>query len=325
MTDAMSRRGLLKLGAGFAAASTVAGLVARPAQAVEGRFNLASPSYSFIWKNPLEDPSIMQSFAFDTVNNHIYTIQVMHGTGARARGDLTITKLSATGANLGHMYVRDAGHGVSMAVEPVGNQVFIWTEADAQPFPNEYSFGRTIIRFPFQNATEVDSKAWADKYVPIPGATVTTPSIDPSTNRITMQYWLNGAEPRRYAVYSLADFKARRFNNPVYQFAEPPLVPAGQTVTHQGWATYGEYLYTLDGTYAKPSLPEGDTYITCIDMRTAAVVHRSFSQAGISLDGREPEGMSVRIVNGQPQLCFGFGSGPTGARVASMFYKSAWM
>jgi hypothetical protein len=324
MSEAMSRRGLLKMGAGFAAASSLAGLVARPAQAVEGRFNLASPSYSFIWKNPLQDPSIMQSFAFDDVNNHIYTIQVMHGTGARARGDLTITKLSATGTNLAHMYLRRAGHGVSIAVEPVGNQVFIWAEADAQPFPGEYSFGKTIIRFPFQANHNLDSTSVTDRYDPIPGATVTTPSIDPTANRISVQHWLNNSAPYRYAVYDLADFKARRFN-PIYQFVEPQLAPGG--VTSQGWTTYGEYLYTLDGKHHQATPPDGNTFITCIDMRTAQVVHRSFSKAGISLgpDGREPEGMAIRIVDGQPRLCFGFGSGPTGARVASMFYKSAWM
>jgi hypothetical protein len=134
------------------------------------------------------------------------------------------------------------------------------------------------------------------------------------------RYFLSHNKPRRYAVYDLADFKARRFNL-IYQFVEPPLT-TGEPV-FQGWTTYGEFLYVLDGNLLTGE--PGNTNITCVDMRTLRVVHRSLSPAGISLDRREPEGITVRRENGRPQLCFGFGSGPSGARKASVFYKDAWM
>ncbi|GAA0913066.1 hypothetical protein [Nonomuraea longicatena] len=321
MSEAMSRRGLLKAGAGFAAATAVAGVAGgRPALAEQGRFNLASPSYSILWQNKLHEVSGPQSFAFDNVNGHIYAIQVQWGNGTVERGDLVITKMTLTGTELGYMVLKGFGHGVSMAVEPVGNQAYMWTETDSQLY-NGDGYGTAIARFPFQNGRTLQAREVTDKYTPVPGATIITPSIDPTLNRITVQYWRNGAKPYHYSVYNLADFKARRFDNPVYRFVEPQLGPADAVL--QGWTTYREFLYVLDGNLLTGA--PGNTYITCVDMRTAQVVHRSFSQAGISLDRREAEGMAIQLVNGTPRLCFGFGSGASGARRLSVFYKDAWM
>ncbi|GAA0934743.1 hypothetical protein [Nonomuraea longicatena] len=316
MSETMSRRGLLKIGAGVAAASVPA-LAGEPSWAGEGRFNLASPSYSILWKNPLHDPTVMQSFAFDDVNGHIYAAQVQRGSDTRANGHLTVTKMSRTGTELAHMTLRSFGHGVSIAVEPVGGRVFLWTEVDAVRSPDDYAWGRKIARFPFQPGRQLDKDQVANKYE-LPNATSTTPSIDPTTKRLGIRHRVGGR--LRYTVYDLERFKAGN-RKPIYDFGfeRPGSNP-------QGWTICGDFLYTLEGhAYGAANRKPGNTYITCVDMRTARQVHRSFSQAGSSLDYREPEGMAIQVVGGRPRLCFGFASGTADARRASIWYKSARM
>ena len=85
-TTQLNRRGFV-LGAGAAAVTGVAGLaLTRPAfaagegasaAAAGGTFNLSVPAERWIREAALHNVTVMQSFAFDDVNGHIYAIQVM--------------------------------------------------------------------------------------------------------------------------------------------------------------------------------------------------------------------------------------------------------
>ncbi|MEU6712784.1 teichoic acid biosynthesis protein C [Nonomuraea sp. NPDC046802] len=308
----VSRRGLLKLGAGVAA---TAALAAEPAAAAEGRFELTAPSTSLIWKKALQDETVLQSIAFDNQNGHIYTLQVKNGAASNAAGHLCLSKLSLTGTVLGHMYLMGFGHGVQFGVEPSGTSAYLWTETDGVS-DGESSRGTKLARFKFVNGqTLTTSSSALTKYKPIAGSDNTTCAIDPSTNRLVMRY--SDGSRFRYAVYSLAELKAGSPKT-LFNIAQPSGLG-----TFQGYAAYGNFVYMLTGTaYSDENPPPGDTYITCLDLRTGEQVQRARSVAGKSLDHREPEGMGIQIVSGAPRLCLGLASGVEKARLASIFYKT---
>ncbi|MFC7585116.1 teichoic acid biosynthesis protein C [Nonomuraea antimicrobica] len=310
----MSRRGLLKLGV---AATAALGATAGPASAagVDGRFQLTAPSTSLIWKKPLYDETVLQSFAFDNQNGHIYTIQVRNGAASDAAGNLCLTKLSLTGTVLGHMYLTGFGHGVQIGVEPSGTSAYLWTETDGVS-DGQTSRGSRLARFRFVSGqTLTTSSSALTKYTPVAGAQNTTCAIDPSTERLIMRY--TDGSSFRYAVFPLASLKSGSPER-LHDIAQPSGLG-----TFQGYAAYGNYVYMLTGNaYSETNPAPGNTYITCLDLRTGAQVQRAQSVAGKSLDFREPEGMGIQIVSGAPRLCLGLASGVAGARLASIFYKT---
>ncbi|GAA3543602.1 hypothetical protein GCM10022419_024730 [Nonomuraea rosea] len=312
----VTRRGLLKLGAGVAATAALA--AAEPASAAvsraEGRFELTAPATSLIWKKALYDETVLQSFTIDNAHGHIYTIQVKNGAGSDAAGHLCVTKLSLTGTVLGHMYLMGFGHGVQIGVEPSGASAYLWTETDGIS-DGATSRGSKLARFKFTDGqTLTTSSSALAKYSLVAGATNTTCAIDPSTNRLVMRYVDGSAF--RIAAYELASVTAGAPQK-LYDIAQPTGLG-----TFQGYAAYGNFVYLLTGNSYDLSPPPGNTYLTCLDLRTGEQVQRAHSVAGQSLDFREPEGMAVQIVSGAPRLCLGLASGVAGARKASIFYKS---
>ncbi|MCF6474647.1 teichoic acid biosynthesis protein C [Nonomuraea sp. MG754425] len=307
----VTRRGLLKLGAGVAA--TAALLPTEAASAAEGRFELTAPSTSLIWRKALYNGTVLQSFTIDNTNGHIYTAQVKNGSASNAAGDLCLTKLSLSGAILGHMYLMGFGHGVQIGVEPSGSSAYLWTETDGVTSEGS-SRGTRLARFKFVNGqTLTTSSSALTKYLPIADATNTTCTIDPSTNRLIMRYW--GGSSFRIAAFPLASVKGGAPDK-VFDIAQP-----GGLGTFQGYAAYGNFVYILTGNSYDIAPPPGNTYITCLDLRTGAQVQRARSVAGKSLDFREPEGMGIHIVSGAPRLCLGLAS-EQGPRLASIFYKT---
>ncbi|MFC4118589.1 teichoic acid biosynthesis protein C [Nonomuraea zeae] len=309
----VTRRGLLKLGAGAAATAALAAAEPLAASAAEGRFELTAPATSLLWKKAMYDETVLQSFAIDNANGHIYTIQVRNGGGSDAAGNLCLTKLSLTGTILGHMYLTGFGHGVQIGVEPSGSSAYLWTETDGIS-DGETSRGSRLARFKFVNGqTLTTSSSALTKYSPIAGVDNTTCAIDPSTNRLIMRYY--GSTGFRIAAFTLASVKAGAPSK-LYDIDQPSGLG-----TFQGYAAYGNFVYILTGNSYEIA-PEGNTYITCVDLRTGEQVQRARSVAGKSLDFREPEGMAIQIVSGAPRLCLGLASGVEKARKASIFYKT---
>ncbi|MEV0592947.1 phage baseplate protein [Nonomuraea cavernae] len=311
----VTRRGLLKLGAGVAATAALANTQPAGAATADGRFELTAPSTSLIWKKALYDETVLQSFTIDNANGHIYTVQLKNGSGSDAAGNLCLTKLSLSGSILGHMYLMGFGHGVQIGVEPSGSSAYLWTETDGVSDDGS-ARGSKLARFKFVNGQTLTSTSSAlTKYAPVAGASNTTCTVDPSTNRLVMRY--HDGSTFRFAVFSLAAVKSGSTQK-LHDIAQPSGLG-----TFQGYAAYGNFVYILTGNaYSDANPAPGNTYVTCLDLRSGQQVQRARSVAGKSLDYREPEGMGIQIVSGAPRLCLGLASGLGGARKASIFYKT---
>lgn len=315
---AVTRRTLLGAGVGAVALGLTAsrGTPAGAASRAANRFELTASPAALMTGKPLYDETVLQSFAFDNVNGHLYTVQLRNGSGSAAAGNLCVTKLSLSGAILGHMYLTGFGHGVQIGVEPSGTSAYLWTETDGVT-DGTNSWGSKLARFKFVNGQTLTTASTAlTKYAPVAGATSTTCAIDPSTSRLIMRYRLNG-QPR-FAAFPLSAVKAGGQPTPVYDITQP----AGLG-TFQGYTAYGQYLYLLDGTaYGDDNPSPGNTYLTSVNLVDGKVVQRSFTQAWKSLTYREPEGMAIQLTSAAPRLCFGFATGASGARQVAVIYKN---
>ncbi|GIP34537.1 hypothetical protein [Paenibacillus sp. J2TS4] len=297
------------------------------------RFNFDGPAAEVIRQKPLHNGTVMQSFAFDNVNEHVYVLQLMSGgqqlpdesepvSGAvrSANGDMTLTKLDLSGNKLGYMFLKGFGHGVQMGVETDGDSTYLWTETDSVT-EGTSGWGTKIARFTFEDGKILtpDSPE-LEKFAPIPGADRTTVNIDMSDHLLTMRYRLKGEF--RYAVYRLEDVKEHRYT----PIADVPQPAVG---TFQGFASYRGYLYLLEGTSygsAGSVEPLGNTYITTVKLDTGEVVGKTLVLAGTSLPFREPEGMGLRIPDAskpnEVELNVGFASDFSPTRLANIFSVS---
>jgi hypothetical protein len=328
----ISRRRLFAVGGGAAATAVGGALLAgragpgRPvtARGVAGqsstalvptspRFDLTQPSYDLFRKRSLVQGTVMQSFTFDIVNRRLFVAQLRSGAASAANGNLCVMQLDFAGNRLGHMFLNGFGHGVSIGVEPVGATSFLWTEVDSVN-----SRGTRLARFPFRSGQTLDrTSSVLRKHRPIPGADTVTCATDPVNERLVMRYRLNGAF--RYAAYALADIRAGAYDRKLADIAQP----AGLG-TFQGYAVFGRYVYMLDGdSYSSSNPRPGNAHVSSVDLNGGGSFVRVPTNAGGSLDYREPEGMAVyRTAAGQTRLFLGFASGSTGARKANIFYKN---
>jgi len=347
-TGRLTRR-KFALAGGAAAAGALGAFAVRPSEAhaalaaadiagtaeasAGGRFDLSVPSTQLIREKAPHNNTVLQSFAFDDANGHLYTIQLMQGgiqlsgesapvSGAdrAARGDMCITKLSLTGSELGHMYVRGFGHGVSIGCEPVGTTAQLWTESDANP---DSGYGRAISRFAFKDGAVLDSGSSAlATHRPVAGSTSNQPAVDMLNKRLLLRYRQGGEV--RYRLMSLAGVTAGDYTA-VYDDIPQTGIEDGEVF--QGFTVLGDYVYQLTGTaYSDENGPNppsghGNAYVSCVDLRTGELVQRSRTEAGYSLDYREPEGMAVQLTSPR-RLCMGFASGASGARELSVYCKS---
>ncbi|UUZ82260.1 hypothetical protein LJK88_49010 [Paenibacillus sp. P26] len=294
------------------------------------RFVLSAPAAEVIRDKELRNGTVMQSFAFDNVNQRIYVVQLMAGgqrlpgesapvSGSRrdANGDLTLTQLDMEGNKLGSMFLKGLGHGVQIGVETVGGTAYLWTETDAVT-EGSGGWGTQLARFAFEDGKILTpSSPELEKYRLIEGADRTTVNIDPANGPLTMRYRKDGAF--HFAVYDLEQVKRREFA-PLADVLQP------QVGTFQGFASYGGYLYLLEGnSYGSggSTAPTGNTYITTVDLKTGNVLDKQLISAGDDLTFREPEGMAIRLPDaGHPQkaeLCFGFASSFTPLRLANIY------
>ncbi|NUO58928.1 MAG: Tat pathway signal sequence domain protein [Hamadaea sp.] len=301
------------------------------------RFDLAAPGQPLFRTKPLHNKTVLQSIAFDNVNRHVYTVQLMAGgqqlageaapvSGAKRdlAGDLCLTRLDLDGNELGHMFLTGFGHGVQIGAEPVGSSAFLWTETDAIADDGLHGWGSRLARFRFDDGAIVTPDSPGVRRVtPIPGADRTTCGIDPVLNRLVMRHRIAGTF--RYALYDLDDVRRNQFT-PIFEVDQPAL-----TYSFQGYASSGDYLYLLEGSSYGSSgstAPIGNTYLTCVEWASGAVVARQLVTDGADLAFREPEGMAIQVPDlGDPagiRLAFGFASttSPTDtAKLASVYYK----
>ena len=321
--DNLSRRGLLTgagalLAAGSLGSSTAS---ARPVRAAAlpatKRFKMSATANEFFRSKPLWGPTVMQSFAFDTPNNRLFSGQLRSGTPANS-GDVTLSQLNFSGTVLGHMYLTGFGHAVSIGAQAVGSTSYIWTETDVDTANGR---GRQICRFPWQNgATLTKNSASLTKWKPVSNGTVFTPAVDQRYGRLGVRYSLS--DGMHINVYSLAAAAAGDYSTVLATFKQPALTSG---IDFQGWALYGSYAYFWEGEAypGEPDETKANSKLWCYDINAGQLVDSFLTLAGKSLTYREAEGMAVYgSTDATARLYFGFASGVTGDRRANLFYRN---
>ncbi|MFF9625664.1 teichoic acid biosynthesis protein C [Streptomyces griseosporeus] len=313
----LTRRGLLRLGAGAGLAAAGLGYGAQSAAAAvseTARFDLSQPSYDLFRDKSLHSVRVQQSFAFDSVNKRLFVAAKRSGSTEEA-GDLCISHLDFQGNYVSYMHLNGFGHGVAFGVSPSGTSSYLWVEADA----NANGYGTKLARIKYVAGTTLDSSDTSIvKYAPIAGAAEYTCSIDPVYNRMIVRYHMNGA--KHIAVYNLADANAGDFSNPLANFPQPTI-----SGTAQGYTLYGSYMYFMTGdAYSSTNPDPGNTYLYSININTGQIVQGpTLTKAGSTLVYREPEGLAIyRTDAGESRLFLGFASGVEGDRRSSIFYKN---
>jgi hypothetical protein len=342
-----SRRQLLTRAAGLTGAALLGSAVlssagtAAAAVATSKRFDLTDGSDEWFREILLQETRILQSFSFDNTNKHLYTAQLVDagrqlpgetrtytGTERGTNGDLCITRLDWQGYIIGRMYLKGFGHGVSIAAEPSGNSAYLWTETASVPDSANVGYGTKIARFKFANGAVLTPDSHrVTTFAPVPGSDHNTIAVDPVNSRLAVRHRVSGTW--KISLYDLATFKAGTFT-PLASITQPSVLTGP---TFQGYTTFGQYLYTLDGTaYTYDSAgnrtSDSNTYVTSIDWNTGSVVQRSLSKAGESLFYREPEGLAIQIPDtstpAAARLHIGLGSEESLTQTdkkASFYYK----
>jgi len=344
MPSNFDRRRFLRAG-GFAAGAALLGplvgsranataaladeAVAATGVANTAMFNIHAPSYPFLNQINLASTTAMQSFAFDSDNLRVYTVQLtVNGT----LGELTCTKLDFSGGEVepSWLHLKGFGHGVQIGVQPVGGSAYVWVETLTST-PGGY--GTQIARFKFNDfahgATLTTTTPGVEIYEPRPSYPTKSIAIDTAYNRASLRYYIADGVTR-YDLFDLDQFSA-------HEYATPPLASltisngdflgysgTTKTPTFQGHTTHGSFLYLLTGERGV-----NNTVIWAYDWNKPGTASAPITPAdtfltgaGISLTNREPEGMAVwEDAQGTAHLTFGFASGATTAHKASIYYK----
>ncbi|HEY9339220.1 MAG TPA: hypothetical protein VIQ79_32570 [Kribbella sp.] len=316
--DNLSRRGLLT-GAGALVAAGTLGVPAATARTLSlptsKRFQMSATTNEFFRSKPLQDATVMQSFAFDTPNNRLFAAQLRGGSGANS-GDLALTQLDFSGNQLGYMYLTGFGHAVSIGAEASGSTTYLWTETDVDTANGR---GRQICRFPWQNGKTLTSSA-VTKWKPVSSGSVFTPAVDQRFNQLGVRHSLS--DGMHINIYSLTAARSGDFSTVLASFKQPALTPG---IDFQGWALYGSYAYFWEGEAypGEPDETQATSKMWCYDINAGQLVDSFLTLAGKSLTYREPEGMAVYgSTDSTARLYFGFASGVTGDRRANLFYRN---
>ena len=279
----------------------------------------------------------MQSFAFDNTNGLIYTAQVaghcdltyasatktatasLGGDDNATAGDMCVTQLSLTGTIKASMYLLGFGHGVSIGVQPTSSGTYIWTECDA----SDSGYGTCLARFAFSDGALLwPTHPSVQRLYPVADAVGITPSIDMANGILLTRHRLPDGTPYLTA-YDLTAAAGGDFSGPLASLRQPVFTTSdGTEATFQGYCSYGQYAYLLDG-----DANVDDIYTTSLDLNGTAnnssgYILRTHSAADASVTPREPEGMAIYTGGSAPRLCFGITDNATdGTRRFDLYYK----
>ncbi|GAA3588057.1 hypothetical protein [Kribbella ginsengisoli] len=312
----LSRRGVFRAGAAVGAGALGSGLLATgTANAVlppSPEFDLgATPHHLFGPKILHETHHSMQGFTFDDVNRRLFVVQAENG-GSGA--DLVVNQVSASGAVLGSMTVKRAGHGVSIAAEPVGDITYIWIECDADQ-NNGDGRGTALARVQFKNIVR-ESIATEAKF--FRGSDTITAAVDPVNKRLMVRRKENGSF--YFSVWPLSKAREGLAADRLVHVKQP-----SYSRTFQGYTFYGQYAYLWYGD-GQTNPDNINSTIRTVDLNTGEFTRDpAVTRAGESLVYREPEGMAIhRMDSGDLGLFFGFASRPGDGgdnRYANLYYK----
>lgn len=244
----------------------------------------------------------MQAVGFDGLG-YFYVTQLIKGgvqfpdepapltfAQRRSSGDFAINKYTLDGNLIDVMYVRGAGHGVTLAFERNTNR--IWIDADA----SSSGFGRALARITFTSGAVLDSLVNTEVFRPFgpaSGSHGVSASIDPVFGKFSIRRTFpdpdNGFD-RRYYLYELSDAVQGIFSRPlatVDQRANDGVTP-DSIGTFQGHQSYDKFFYTLDGDPLANNI-----YITSLSWDTGETIDRQFISDRQDLYYREPEGITL--------------------------------
>ncbi|MCL7497114.1 MULTISPECIES: teichoic acid biosynthesis protein C [Streptomyces] len=324
------RRAVCGLGVIAAAAAVVPAQWARAAPAASRKLPALSAAGRPFLAGRLRHTTVLQSFAVDERQGHLYALQVVAGgvrlTGEETalphtervrNGDLCLNRLTLDGSSAGHMYLKGFGHGGSIGLEESANGATLWTEWDANP---SSGYGRGVCRFRFTDGQVLErGSGELDTCHPVMGSTSNFPALDVTHRQLLLRYKRDGIP--RFALYDLDRFRAR-WHLPLADFAQPG---ADLGLPFQGMALYGNYAYQLLGSAygtGNPASSGGNTRLYRIDLRTGRVVWQQLERTAPGLSPREPEGLAVLRGSGTPRLCLGFVEGPAGGRSFRLYDKA---
>ncbi|MFD3541432.1 hypothetical protein ACFWUQ_18310 [Streptomyces sp. NPDC058662] len=268
---------------------------------------------------PLTKNPAPQAFATDTVNGHVFVLQLDGGTEAPPAGNMRLNRLDrTTGEVTGSMYLKGFGHGISMGAEPVGADTYLWTEV-GPVYPNDgvsTGFGAAVTRFRFAAGTTLDQAAVpaAQKFSPA-GAVKTGPSVDLAHNTLTICYFKDGV--RLFTRYDLARAAQGQWAQVGETFTMPEGAETG--LTFQGYTVLNGVLYVYQWKKAPVTVYPGTAYITSYALETRQKLDSRVVTGADGLERREPEGLAVEAdpATGRNRLLFGFSDtvpGTTGRR-----------
>lgn len=193
----LSRRGLIRTGAGASLAALGLGVGAQTASAAVAttkRFDLTQPSYDLFRSKDTHGARVQQSFAFDWVNKFLF-VATKRTDSPESAGDLCINKMDFDGNYISYMHLNGFGHGVAFAALPSGSGTDLWIECAA----NDNGYGTALTPIRYTANTTLGSPAASAAYRPISGATEYTCSVDPVYQRMIVRYHTSAG--KRIAVY----------------------------------------------------------------------------------------------------------------------------
>lgn len=274
-------------------------------------FNIKNKKASdFLVNKSLSETSIMQSFAIDFINNHVYVTQLK---GNAIEGNICLNKLDFNGNILGKMYLNGFGHGTQIGVENTDNKTYIWTECDG--VVNDTSnYGSKICRFEFVDSTTYASHV-GNVYNLVPEGSNLSVSINQDINKLSVRYKYNNE-----TYVNIYDLKSVVSNTP--RLINKVCIPFNvERSSHQGHNISENAIYLFEGK-SKVDSDTNDTRITAIDFKGSVISDESVNHV-INLDFREAEGIFFRQVShSQFELYFGFASGEVGVRKCNIYKYS---
>ncbi|MDV5143485.1 hypothetical protein R1T08_04060 [Streptomyces sp. SBC-4] len=283
-----------------------------------------------------------QAIATDTVNGHVFVLQV-ESSATVPEGNMYLNRIDRlTGKVTGSMQLKGFGHGLSMGAEPVGTDTYLWTEVGPlhvtmKDGEVKSTFGKAVTRFLFEPGEVLDGNLIPQerKFTP-PGSTAGTgPFLDPVNNRLCVMYHKSGK--RHFTRYDPAAAAAgswvpvgTTFVMPAGEDVTPDVpspYPLQQTLVSQGFTVLGDVLYAYQwAPYDKANNPTtvpsefpGIAFLTSYDWTTGARLDRQVVTNADGLTRREPEGVAVEVdpATAETRLLFGFSNtvpGTTGSR-----------
>ena len=324
----MSKNVVRLLAIAIAGFSLVVGTAAYAAVPAGKKFDLTASLVkpALLDAKALKHPTVMQSFAYDPYNNDLYTMQVM--SGESAEGNLVVTKNPRSG-NPDYMVLNGFGHGATMGLQKNSSTsgVYLWVESHSVENSKGDGNGTRIARVKWSNKARpgVNNPLVTDLTPPNAVGHTPRPVVDQKNGLLVVR--TTSGHTYTFTAYTLTDAAAKVWTKPVYTTTVPQMkVPGSSTdyMVSQGTTAFGNYVYLYWGeNYDKA--PAGNTYLQSykiVNGKAATLEQSKHTEAYKSLDFREPEGINVyKSRSSAPVLAFGFASGKSGARKATIAGK----